>query len=47
VLSNFKAAIGGWLTWMTVIFALMLLPVAVSQVGLLVPGWRLFCGQPL
>jgi len=46
-LSNFKAAIGGWLTWVTVIFTLVLLSVAVSQVGLLVSGWRLFCGQLL
>ena len=29
-LSDFKPAIGGWLTWVTVIFTLMLLSIAVS-----------------
>ena len=46
-LSSFKAAIGGWLTWVTVILTLLLLWIAFSQAGLLVLGWRLFSSQPL
>ncbi len=46
-LSNFKSAIGGWLTWTAVIFTLILLWFAFSQAGLLVLGWRFFSGRDL
>ena len=46
-LSNFNSAVGRWLTWVAVLVSLILLWSALSQVGLLVLGWRFFSGQDL
>jgi methyl-accepting chemotaxis protein len=46
-LSDFKAEIGGRLTWAAVILTLILLWLAFSQIGLLVLGWRFFSGRDL
>jgi len=46
-LSNFQMAIGRWLTWVAVGNTLILLWVALSQVGVFVLGWRFYSGQDL
>lgn len=46
-LSNLSSTIERGLTWLAVILTLILLWIVLSQIGLLVLGWRFFSGQDL
>ena len=46
-LSEFKTSIGRWLTYAAVLVTFIMLWLALSQVGLLVLGWRFYSGQDL